>query len=282
MNMNARILATLVFLSALAAHPALAHDLWIEPSLFSPPPGARVSLRLKVGHPNRRADPVPRDPELFDRFVVEGEGVATPVLGIDGMDPAGWIRVAEEGSVTVRYETPALAHELPGAQFQAYLAEEGLEHVAGRRLARGEAGEPGRELYSRCVAALLTVGGANEAPPARRSTASAGCPLDVRLDGDPALFRPGGRLGVQLSFEGRPVSGVEVELSTLAGGPSLERTARTDDGGRAELELSGDGPWLLTAVHMVQSRTADADWRSYWTAWTFGPTAPDGAPAVSR
>src|SRR5712691_10701920 len=81
---------------ALSGATLFAHDMWIEPTTFSPEPGAIVGARLRIGQ-DLLGDPLPRDPALINQFVVEdGEG-RRPLIGRHGADPAGLLRVAAPG-----------------------------------------------------------------------------------------------------------------------------------------------------------------------------------------
>ena len=64
----------------LTAPALLAHNFWIETSTFTPLPGQRLSVRLRVGQ-ELQGDPVPRDPSLMKRFVAVGPSGETPVPG---------------------------------------------------------------------------------------------------------------------------------------------------------------------------------------------------------
>src|SRR3954462_2068167 len=80
----------------LCGAPLRAHDMWIEPASFSAAPGQIMSLRLRVGQ-DLAGDPLPFDRALVNRFVVQDADGVRPVVGRDGSDPAGLVRVATPG-----------------------------------------------------------------------------------------------------------------------------------------------------------------------------------------
>src|SRR5690242_20320158 len=86
---------------ALAA-PVAAHDLWIEPATFSPEAGQILPVRLRVGQ-GLLGDPVPRMTSLIRDFIVEDAGGRKPLVGRDGSDPAGFLRVAAPGLLVIGY-----------------------------------------------------------------------------------------------------------------------------------------------------------------------------------
>jgi len=49
-SMFRRLGVLVVAAIALSRAPVFAHDLWIEPTTFSPEPGQIVGVRLRVGH----------------------------------------------------------------------------------------------------------------------------------------------------------------------------------------------------------------------------------------
>lgn len=244
-----------------AAGSARAHDMWIEPSSFHPGPGELVELRLKVGHPGGQAEPVVRDPRRFRRFAVIGPGGEAAVQGFDGTDSAGLLRPAEPGLAVVLYHGLPAASELPAGRFESYLAEEGLERILGMRAARGERGEPGREVYSRCLKALVAVGGGGAG-----ADRPLGCPVELVVETAPRAFAPGAPLTVRLLQRGVGLPGVLVEALPLDG-DGFPVAGRTDAHGRVSLRLPRSGAWVLTGVHMVRApEGSGADWQSFWVS----------------
>jgi hypothetical protein len=123
-----------------------AHDMWIEPTSFSPRVGQIVGVQLRVGE-NLRGNPLPRDSDLVNQFVVEDTGGRKPVIGRDGSDPAGLLRVAVPGMLVVGYSSRPSAIETVADKFNQYLKEEGLEAVAALRARRNETGASAREQF---------------------------------------------------------------------------------------------------------------------------------------
>jgi hypothetical protein len=71
-----------------------AHDVWIEPTAFVPQIGDIIGARLKVGQ-DFLGDPIPRDPALINQFISVDATGRKPLIGRDGADPAGLVRIAE-------------------------------------------------------------------------------------------------------------------------------------------------------------------------------------------
>lgn len=258
-----------VLLLLLAAVPASAHDFWVEPSTFHPEPGAKVALFLRSGE-NDVAEPVPRREARIDRFEVLGPGTKVPARGAEGRDPAGEFVPPSAGGWLAVYRSRPQSITLEPAAFEAYLREEGLDHVIAEREAKGHSRVDGREIYSRCAKALIRVGGDGSG-----FDRVVGLRLELVPEADPSALGPDRLLSVRLEFEGKPLPGALV-LARAKGAGDRPIRGRTDAAGRATLELPGPGPWLVTSVHMVPAPVSShVDWESLWASLTFLAPLPD-------
>ena len=262
--MRAHRLLAVAALALGAAPPLFAHDLWIEPTSFSPRAGEIVGVRLRVGM-NLVGDPVPRVPALVNQFVAARAAERKPVLGRDGGDPAGMLRVALPGLQIIGYYSNPSRIELPAEKFNAYLEEEGLDSVLALRVLRKETAAGARELYSRCAKSLLLSGSPSEAEGDR----PLGFPLELVAERNPYALPAGEDLPVRLTYQNRPLAGALVVAINRAD-PAERLSARSDRDGRVRFRLRASGMWLIKAVHMVPAPAgSDADWSSYWASLTF-------------
>lgn len=249
----------------LLAGPALrAHDFWIEPSAFTPAPGQRVAVRLRVGQ-DLRGDPVPRDPALLRRFSVVGPSGESPVPGVPNTDPAGFAAFQSPGPYTIVYESGRSSVELDAQKFEKYLAEEGLEKISALRASRGQSGAGVKEVFSRFAKALILAGGSRGSG----YDQVLGQRLELVPEASPYALTGGGELRVRLLYEGKPLAGALV-AALQKGRPEARVSARSDKGGRVRLRLDRPGFWLVKAVHTVPApKEAGADWESFWASLTF-------------
>jgi uncharacterized GH25 family protein len=257
--------STLLLLAALGlGAPLFAHDMWIEPTTFSPEPGQIVGVRLRVGQ-DLLGDPLPRNPALINQFVFEDVAGRKPVVGRDGGDPAGFLRVAAPGLLVVGYGSNPSAVELPAEKFNQYLKEEGLDAVAALRARRNETGAKAQELFSRCAKSLVLSG----SPSAAQSDRLLGFTLELVAERNPYAIRAGADLPVRLTYENRPLAGaLVVAMNRL--NPSEKLSARTGGDGRVRFRLRSGGLWLIKAVHMIPAPAgAGAQWASFWASLTF-------------
>jgi len=262
--LRAHRLLTVAALALGAAPPLLAHDLWIEPTSFSPRAGEIVGVRLKVGM-NLAGDPVPRVPELVNQFVVASAFDRKAVSGRSGGDPAGVLRVDGPGLRVIGYYSNPSWIELPPEIFNAYLKEEGLDSIIAVRALRNQSGASARELYSRCAKSLVLSGSADEAEGDR----TLGFPLELVAERNPYALRADEDLTVRLTYEKRPLAGALVVAINRAN-PAEKVSGRSDRDGRVRFKLRPGGMWLVKAVHMVAAPAGSkADWQSYWASLTF-------------
>src|SRR2546428_10417025 len=249
---------------ALSGTPLFAHDMWIDPTTFFPQPGAIVGVRLRVGQ-DLLGDPLPRDPTLINQFVFEDAAGRKPVIGRDGADPAGFLRVAVPGLLVIGYHSNPSAIELAAEKFNQYVKEEGLDAVAALRARRNETGASAHELFSRCAKSLVLSGSPTEAQGDRRL----GFTLELVAERNPYAIRTGEDLPVRLTYENRPLAGALV-LAMNRLNPSEKLAARTDNDGRVRLRLPRGGMWLIKAVHLGPAPAgANAEWASFWASLTF-------------
>jgi uncharacterized GH25 family protein len=245
--------------------PALrAHDFWMEPSTFTPEPGQRVAVRLRVGE-HFQGDPVPLNPRRVERFAAVGASGEASIEGAPGGDPAGIVALDAPGLVHLVYDSRRASIELDGPKFETYLAEEGLERISRLRGQRGQSSVRAREVYSRCAKSLVAVGGKGAGGHDR----VLGLPLELVPEASPYSLAGGGSLPVRLLHEGKPLEGALV-VALRRDEPARKISARTDAGGRVMLSLDLPGIWLVKAVHMVPApEETGADWESFWASLTF-------------
>ena len=241
-----------------------AHDMWIEPTTFSPDLGQILGVRLRVGQ-DLLGDPLARDPALVNQFVVEDGAGRRPVIGHDGSDPAGLLRVAMPGLLVIGYRSNPSAVELAADKFNQYLKDEGLDAVASLRARRNETGAKAHELFSRCAKSLVLSGPPSETQHDR----PLGFTLELVAERNPYTTRAGQELPVRLTYENRPLAGALV-VAMNRRSPSQKLSARTDNDGRVRFRLPTGGMWLVKAVHMIPAPAgANAEWASFWASLTF-------------
>jgi len=267
---------TLASLLALLV-PALAHahEYWLAPTRYAATAGDTVTIGCWVGT-GFRGEPKPYARSRVTRFELRGPRTIDlrPAAMNGDLDFARFV-VADGGGQLIGYETDFTEIELPAADFDRYLALEGLDGPLAERRKLGAKAGPGRERYAR--AAKTWIAGTDAA----RATQTVGLALEIVPLADPVATP---RLPVRVQFRGQPLAGALVrawrtplrERGRLfdparrdSVGPAAE--ARTAKDGTATLDVAGPGEWLIATVHMVRSSDRKAaDWESRWSSLTFG------------
>jgi hypothetical protein len=266
--LGARWFSMMAVAALLASPPLSAHDLWIAPSSFTPALGEPIRLHLILAD-GERTETVPRDDAGIVRFVARGPGGDQPVAGMDGLDPAGFLRPTEPGWYTIVYQSAPSFTTLTPDVFRAYLLEKGLDAGARAPVAAGPA-EPTTEIFHRSIKARILVGGKDGAPSADPGEERpAGLPLELVLEraapsDEPAPER---EIALRLWFDGAPLEGALIEVRRLDDRVAAAH-GTTDREGRLRLRL-GPGSWVATSVRLDPSRPATADWESLWSSLTF-------------
>jgi hypothetical protein len=230
----------------------LAHDFWIEPASYAPQQGQILSVRLRVGQ-DLLGDPVPRDPALVKQFVVIDGAGRKPLVGHDGSDPAGYLRVDGNGLMVIGYASNPSPVEMTTEKFQQYVKEEGLDSIVVQK--------PGKQtdLFSRCAKSLVLAGAANPTQADR----ALGFTLELVAERNPYLLHAGDELPLRLTYLGKPLAHALVTAMNR----DQKIAARTDADGRVRLRVPQSGMWMIKSVHMIPA--ANAQWSSYWASLTF-------------
>lgn len=245
-----------------------AHDLYLRPRAFHFKPGQNGVVEFHNGEafPNSQVPPVLA--RLRGAKVLSPKG-ERPLAGvrIAGKAAIGSFQAPEVPAFLVVAETTPNYIELAAPKFEEYLAHESLGSISEWRKSHGEAGKPGREIYSKYVKTILHTGG-----PDAFVTKPVGQTIEFIPTVDPAGLKPGDRLTVQILFRGSPAANLHIEASsaTAAGEVKERQLGRTDQAGKIEIPLDVTGFWKLHAILMQpRSETSQADWESFWASLTF-------------
>lgn len=253
--------------ATLAASLAAAHDFWIQPSAFRAAPDTLVTLDLRVGD-EFPGEAVARKDERIASFVAFGpgpSGAETPIMGQDGKSPAGLARFREPGLYRIAYRGKPTTITLEPDKFEAYLREEGLEHIIGERAKLGESAAPGKEAYARYAKSFVLVGDM----PSAGWEKPVGLKIEIVPDTDPFALKAGSEFRCRVLLEGKPLEGLWLGARSPTQTAEV-KGARTDAKGYASFTLPSEGWWLIHGVHMARAADgADVDWESSWASLTF-------------
>ncbi|OWP62001.1 hypothetical protein CDA63_16355 [Hymenobacter amundsenii] len=265
----------LLFLLLLATTTVLAREFWLAPVRFWVEPGAAVHLQRLVGD-NFAGTAWPGRNARLTAFRHYAPGQPPTDLLTDAAPATDTIQstvaLRQPGTHLVTLETGNVLATLPGAQFTAYLREEGFNYALAQREQRGQTNEPGRETYRRCAKTLVQAGHYSAADTARTWGRPVGLALELVPEQNPYGLSPGAALTVRVLVTGRPVAGQLVRLWQHGSrGPALLTKLYSNQNGRVLLHLPTPGEYLISAVRLeAASATTEADWQSTWSTLTFG------------
>lgn len=253
----------------LVGAPARAHDYWLEFSPLTPAVGAELALSLWVGEDfaviEQKGMQLERTLSLRD--LTAGGEEDLRALATEGAAPIVKFPLRGAGGHLIALERTPARVQLRALKFNRYLKHEGLLKVFAERKRSGERLVKARERYTRYLKAFVQVGDVVDG----QSTRVLGQRLELVPARELATVKPGEKLGVQVRFEGAPLAGVMVEafVRDAAGKPQGQKQF-SDAQGRVEFTLAARGAWLVRTVHMQRCvGCEDADWESFWTAYTF-------------
>lgn len=265
--MKIKIVALLA-LAVLLSADAYAHQYWIEPETFFPAANQPTAVHLYVGAgltKEREERPFQLLKTEVFRLFSSSEALDLKGTVANGSLPVYNFSAGRAGTYLLAMERNWSYIKLAPKEFEEYLREDGMEYVIAERARLGEGGREGRERYSRFLKSLLQVGGARD----ETFKKTVGARLEITPLENPYSKRVGDRLSFKITFDGRPLAGKTV-FADNRGGESQRMT--TDRGGKFAMKLERGGLWLVRLVFMRRCASAcgEADWESFWGAYSFG------------
>lgn len=260
----------IIFLIAFSISLGLAfgHEFWLEPSQFFARVGDQIRVQVLVGE-NFTGERSEGKKNRIIRYRHETASASTDLAPTLQGDSYGDVTVPlrTEGTHLLSFaNTPKFLTMKPDS-FLLYLEEDGLDNVIADRKQRGETAKPSRELYQRCVKALVQVGSKTDNTFAKNT----GMTLEIIPVQNPYTQHPGQTAEFQILFENKPLAGALVRYwNRDVQNHVSEEKQRSDAQGRARFKLRA-GSNMVSLVRMIpHTDTTEADWHSYWGSLTFG------------
>lgn len=163
---------------------------------------------------------------------------------------------------------------LKGAEFNAYLEEEGLGQVLEARKKSGEGDRTATERYAKHVKAIFQAGAAG----GTAWSTVLGYPAEIVPTRDPNGLSPGDTLRVRILVDGAaaPVDQEVLAGGRQAGGPIPERHLRVDGSGTVPVVITAPGTWYVKFIHMARVNQPGVDYVSQWATLTFAVSGTPG------
>lgn len=267
--MNKRIALLMVVLSAGLFVSARAHDLFLKLDSYFLPANSQATARLLSGTFRFSENAVKRD-RMVDASLVAPSGerskLATESWRDEGNKAVLTLTTGAAGTYLAGVSLQPREITLKAAQFNHYLAHDGLPDTLNERRRNRELNKGARERYSKHVKAIFQVG------EQRSDTFKTplGYPVEIIPQQNPYDLRVGDTLEVLCVKDGQPVANQFVIAGREAGKRLLPAPgARTDADGMARIKLTGAGKWYVKFIHMTKLDQPDLDYESQWASLSF-------------
>lgn len=266
--MQRRLLLMALALTMLASS-ALAHDLFLKLDTYFLQPRSKATVRLLNGTFQSSEGLVARE-RLRNVSLLGPDVPASAVDSIAWRDEAKTtlmeMQTGAPGTYVVGISTKPREIELKAADFNDYLAHDGLPDILAARKKNNELGKDARERYSKHVRAVFQVGDKRSDDYKRPLN----YPVEIIPQQNPYSLKVGRTVPVLCLLNGRPL----VNQFVIAGWESNEGklqsiNTRTDDKGIARFKLADSGKWFVKLIHMEPSSEAGLNYESKWATLTF-------------
>lgn len=261
-------ITALLFLAAATALEA--HDLFFRLDRFHVAPESTVRVKALSGTFSVSENAVTRD-RLRDLSVVSPAGRTHPDTALwssAGDTSVLTLKTGAAGTYVVGASLKPREITLKAAEFNTYLADDGVPDVLAARKRSGELDSDATERYSKHIKALVQVGSARTGD----FSAVLGYPAELVPLGNPYSLKPGAVLRVRAMVDGKAVPNqLVISGGRLPSGARItQRSIRTDASGVARVSLRSRGQWYIKFINMARhSGTEKIDYESKWATLTF-------------
>ena len=259
-----------VVLVFVAATSLEAHDFFFRTDSFYGAPGSTMLIRALNGTFSKSENSITRD-RIRDLSVVSPAGRAHPdttLWSVAGDTSVLTLRTGSAGTYVAGASLLPREITLKAADFNTYLADDGIPDVLAARRKNGELGKDATERYSKHIKALLQVGSTRTGD----YSAVLGYPAELIPLDNPYTLKAGSTLRVRAMVDGKPaVNQIVVSGGRRRNGDRhIEKRIRTDASGVARVRLPSSGQWYVKFISMTPFHgTEKIDYESKWATLTF-------------
>jgi uncharacterized GH25 family protein len=245
---------------------AQAHEFWLQPRKYKFKPGEEMKVDFMVGE-NFTG-------EFWDLTVHKVEKAEMYCTGMnknllkDIKNSKGTnliYKFDKEGTHLFSMESNFASIELEGAKFNDYLREDGMDEILDTRTKAQELNKPAKEFYKRFAKLLVQSGAKTDESYKRRL----GFRYEIFPMVNPYTLKVGDYLDCRVMWEGKPAPHALVKVWSHIGNRIFLQNIYTENDGTIKFPISGSGPWMISAVKMIQSEMEGADYQSFWSSLVF-------------
>lgn len=266
--MRKKIFSTLL-LAAFLALPVFAHDLFLKLDDYFLQPNSKAAVKILNGSFQTSEGAVSFE-RLNDVSVVAPGGAVTHPRETDFTkdDKTSFLNLqtGASGTYVVGLSTKFREIDLKAADFNEYLAEDGIPDVLEQRKRSGELEKDVRERYTKHVKAIYQVGNAKTDDYKK----ILGYPVEIVPQANPYKLKAGKTLEVLCLKDGKPIAN-QLVMAGREEGTNLKVVpdTRTDSNGIAKIKLSGVGKWYIKFINMTPATEKSLNYESKWATLTF-------------
>lgn len=255
----------------IVAAPVAAHDFWLQPRGWQTTAGTPLPFTVEVGHGQFRERWSGKAERLVALRDITSRGIRDLRRAFvpGGQVPHLTQSFREPGLHIIGLATTNATSVLPAIRFNDYLKVEGLTPAIENRARLGTTDRPGREVYSRRSKAFVQVGPVLPSDDAL-ALRPIGLGLEIVPDRNPYALGADRSLPVRIIYQGKPLSGALVKLTSLEFEAKPLEVVRSDAGGRAVFRVPAVGSWLVNVIWTRPIDTASANYETIFSSLTFG------------
>jgi uncharacterized GH25 family protein len=257
------ILILTVFLTT----TVFAHEYFFIAYNFILNEGEKLELHLFVADGFNIELERPVQKSMTRKFELINENGKTDILSksIDSALPILEMEVDFKGLALIHLVRDYSKITLPNNEFKSYLQVDNIENIRINDSTKTEQSER----YTRYIKTLIQ---SNPKPNDTIYKKVVGHNFEIVLMQNPYELKRGDWIKAKVLFMGNPLPNKVITARNRNGNePSISQYSRTDDNGICSFKLERQGDWFLHSTHMIPSTDKkDADWESFWTAYSFG------------
>lgn len=267
--MKKRFFAFLI-ICALAAVPALAHDLFLKLDNYFVAVNDKISVKILNGS-FQASEGAITFARISDVSVVSPMGTRTNPKEADFTkdDKTTFLNLqpAEEGNYVVGLSTMPREINLEAKDFNEYLSHDGIPDTLAERKRNKELTKKVRERYSKHVKIIFQVGGKQS----DNYKTALGYPVEIVPVTNPYLLKSGNTFEFQCLKDGKPLVNqfVMTGREDANGKLIVGKNVRTDKNGVAKIKLDGTGKWYVRFINMTRLTDPNLNYESKWATLTF-------------
>lgn len=267
--MKKRFFAFLI-ICALAAVPALAHDLFLKLDNYFVAVNDKISVKILNGS-FQASEGAITFARISDVSVVSPMGTRTNPKEADFTkdDKTTFLNLqpSEQGNYVVGLSTMPREIDLEAKDFNEYLSHDGIPDTLAERKRDKELTKKVRERYSKHVKIIFQAG----AKQSDNYKTALGYPVEIVPVTNPYSLKSGNTFEFQCLKDGKPLVNqfVMTGREDATGKLIVGKNVRTDKNGTAKFKLDGAGKWYVRFINMTRLTDPNLNYESKWATLTF-------------